>query len=215
MQRGLQEISGFAGVLPYTLAMNFLAHLHLASVAHSSLLGNLMADFVRGNPDGLYSAEVVAGIRMHRRIDTLTDSHTVVKSAKTLFSADYRRVAPIALDVVWDHFLALHWSRVVPDVPLRRFVLQAEAVITPALPQTPEAFRSLNTYLWRERWLERYAQRPFLAQVLTGMASRRPRLAALGEIYPEIEQHYPALEACFWQLYPDMLQLAHQGAFTL
>ncbi|EYU17222.1 ACP phosphodiesterase, partial [Photorhabdus aegyptia] len=47
--------------------MNFLAHLHLATLADSSLLGNLMADFVRGNPEGQYSADVVAGIRMHRR----------------------------------------------------------------------------------------------------------------------------------------------------
>ena len=30
--------------------MNFLAHLHLAHLADSSLPGNLMADFVRGNP---------------------------------------------------------------------------------------------------------------------------------------------------------------------
>ncbi|STU59390.1 phosphodiesterase [Klebsiella pneumoniae subsp. ozaenae] len=29
--------------------MNFLAHLHLAHLADSSLPGNLMADFVRGN----------------------------------------------------------------------------------------------------------------------------------------------------------------------
>ncbi|XBS70807.1 ACP phosphodiesterase [Acerihabitans sp. KWT182] len=195
--------------------MNYLAHLHLASLAHSSLLGNLMADFVRGSPDGLYPAEVAAGIRLHRRIDTFTDRHPVVKSAKAMFSADYRRVAPIALDVVWDHFLALHWSRVAPDIPLRRFVQQAEAVITPQLPQTPDAFRSLNSYLWRERWLERYAQRLFLAQVLSGMASRRPRLGALGGIYPEIERHYPALEACFWQLYPDMMQRVQQDADNL
>ncbi len=215
MWRDLQEISGFAAVLPYTLRMNFLAHLHLAFVANSSLLGNLMADFVRGNPDGLYPSGVVAGIRMHRRIDTLTDSHPAVKTAKDLFSADYRRVAPIALDLVWDHFLARHWSRVEPEISLRRFVLQAEAAIMPALPRTPDAFRSLNAYLWRERWLERYAHRPFLAQALAGMASRRPRLAALGGIYPQIEQHYPALEACFWQLYPDMIQLARRGAYAL
>jgi acyl carrier protein phosphodiesterase len=30
--------------------MNFLAHLHLAHLADSSLSGNLLADFVRGNP---------------------------------------------------------------------------------------------------------------------------------------------------------------------
>ncbi len=37
--------------------MNFLAHLHLAHLADSSLPGNLMADFVRGNPQGDYPAE--------------------------------------------------------------------------------------------------------------------------------------------------------------
>ncbi len=31
--------------------MNFLAHLHLADLAESSLSGNLLADFVRGNPE--------------------------------------------------------------------------------------------------------------------------------------------------------------------
>ncbi len=41
--------------------MNFLAHLHLASLANSSFLGNLMADFVRGTPEEQYSAPVAAG----------------------------------------------------------------------------------------------------------------------------------------------------------
>ena len=49
--------------------MNFLAHLHLAMLADSSLLGNLLADFVRGNPAADYQPEVVAGIMMHRRVD--------------------------------------------------------------------------------------------------------------------------------------------------
>ncbi|WP_424719193.1 ACP phosphodiesterase, partial [Klebsiella quasipneumoniae] len=42
--------------------MNFLAHLHLAHLADSSLPGNLLADFVRGNPAADYQPEVVAGI---------------------------------------------------------------------------------------------------------------------------------------------------------
>lgn len=82
--------------------MNFLAHLHLATLADSSLLGNLMADFVRGNPQQGFSDDVVSGIRLHRRIDVLTDSQAEVKAAAAHFSADYRRVAPITLDVLWD-----------------------------------------------------------------------------------------------------------------
>src|SRR5471030_909361 len=105
-----------------TLGMNYLAHLHLASLADSSLLGNLMADFVRGDPDGQYSAEIVSGIRMHRRVDTLTDSLPEVKIARGYFRAEFRRVAPITLDVVWDHFLSRHWETLVPSISLEDFI---------------------------------------------------------------------------------------------
>lgn len=44
-----------------------------------------MADFVRGNPDGLYSPDVVAGITMHRQVDKFTDQHPIVINAKQLF----------------------------------------------------------------------------------------------------------------------------------
>ncbi|RLR18270.1 DUF479 domain-containing protein [Sodalis-like symbiont of Bactericera trigonica] len=192
--------------------MNFLAHLHLATLAQSSLLGNLMADFVRGDPDSLYTPAVVAGIRMHRRIDSLTDDHDAVRRVRPLFSPATRRVAPIALDVVWDHFLARHWPQIEPQWPLAEFVLRAQLEIAPALPGTQAGFQSLNRYLWRERWLLRYADMPFLAQVLNGMAQRRPRLSALGAIFPEILMHYRPLEEAFWHLYPAMMQLARQGA---
>lgn len=82
--------------------MNYLAHLHLASLAESSLLGNLLADFVRGNPAGEYAPEVVAGIMMHRRVDVLTDSLPQVKACRDYFTDEHRRVAPITLDVVWE-----------------------------------------------------------------------------------------------------------------
>jgi len=84
--------------------MNFLAHLHLARLADSSLLGNLMADFVRGNPHQHWSAPVADGILMHRRLDVMTDALPEVRTARQLFRAETYRVAPITLDVIWDHF---------------------------------------------------------------------------------------------------------------
>ncbi|QTF10863.1 DUF479 domain-containing protein [Brenneria izadpanahii] len=188
--------------------MNFLAHLHLATLADSSLLGNLMADFVRGNPQENYSDDVVAGIRLHRRVDSLTDSLPEVKQARQYFSADYRRVAPITLDVLWDHFLARHWRRLEPQISLPAFVSQAQAQITPHLAQTPDRFQNLNSYLWPERWLERYAELPFIADVLHRMSIRRPRLAALSGSFGDIERSYPQFETLFWQFYPRMMNLA-------
>ncbi|KQN63103.1 ACP phosphodiesterase [Erwinia sp. Leaf53] len=191
--------------------MNYLAHLHLASLANSSLLGNIMADYVRGNPYTQWSTDVADGIALHRRIDALTDSLPEVREARGWFRAETRRVSPITLDVVWDHFLSHHWDKLVPEVALPDFLADAQRTITPDLANTPERFQQLNHYLWQDRWMERYADAGYLQKVLQGMASRRPRLAALAESYQDFAEHYHQLEALFWQLYPRMMRQAADG----
>ncbi|TBM08715.1 ACP phosphodiesterase [Hafnia alvei] len=188
--------------------MNFLAHLHLASLANSSLYGNILADFVRGNPQGNYSEKVIDGIFMHRRVDVMTDRLPQVLDAKRLFREEFRRVAPITLDVVWDHFLALHWQELEPAISLQAFVNRAQIEIVPMLPDSPERFQNLNAYMWQERWLERYAELPFIAKVLQGMANRRPKLGALAGSFIDIENNYTLLEQTFWQFYPQMIAQA-------
>lgn len=188
--------------------MNFLAHLHLASLADSSLYGNLLADFVRGNPQGSYPAPIIDGIFMHRRVDVMTDRLPQVLEAKRYFRQEFRRVAPITLDVVWDHFLALHWQELEPEISLNTFVNHAQSEIAPMLPQSPERFQNLNAFMWQERWLERYAELPFIAKVLQGMANRRPKLGALAGSFVDIEDNYLQLEQTFWQFYPQMIAQA-------
>ena len=188
--------------------MNFLAHLHLASLANSSLYGNILADFVRGNPQGNYSEKVIDGIFMHRRVDVMTDRLPQVLEAKRFFREEFRRVAPITLDVVWDHFLALHWQELEPAISLQAFVNRAQIEIVPMLPDSPERFQNLNAYMWQERWLERYAELPFIAKVLQGMANRRPKLGALAGSFNDIENNYTLLEQTFWQFYPQMIAQA-------
>lgn len=188
--------------------MNFLAHLHLAHLAKSSLLGNLLADFVRGNPEDRYSAEVVAGIYMHRRIDVLTDRLPQVKTAIAGFRPQTRRVAPITLDVMWDHFLSRHWEKLSPQLPLADFVRYAQREVTGLSSESPPRFTALNEHLWSERWLERYREMDFIQQVLNGMASRRPRLSALSDSWQDLSDSYRTLEEAFWQFYPLMMAQA-------
>lgn len=188
--------------------MNFLAHLHLAHLAKSSLSGNLLADFVRGNPDALYAPDVVSGIHMHRRIDVMTDNLPEVKEARGWFRPETRRVAPITLDVMWDHFVSRHWDRISPSMPLSEFVRYAHTQVSEILPEAPPRFVNLNDYLWSERWLERYREMDFIQRVLNGMASRRPRLDALRDSWQDLDEHYPALEEKFWQFYPRMMAQA-------
>ncbi len=188
--------------------MNFLAHLHLAHLADSSLSGNLLADFVRGNPQSNFAPDVVDGIFMHRRIDVMTDNLPEVREAREWFRSETRRVAPITLDVMWDHFLSRHWAQLSPDFPLQAFVRYAHAEVKIILPESPPRFVNLNNYLWSEKWLERYRDMDFIQDVLNGMASRRPRLDALRDSWYDLDTHYDALEARFWQFYPRMMTQA-------
>ncbi|MEZ3499708.1 ACP phosphodiesterase [Pantoea sp. KPR_PJ] len=188
--------------------MNFLAHLHLAHLAESSLPGNLLADFVRGNPHEHWPAPVADGILMHRRLDVMTDNLPEVQEARPLFRPETRRVAPITLDVIWDHFLARHWQTFSPDITLADFSRFAEQSIAPHLAGTPDSFQALNAVMWRERWFEHYAEPTRLARVLNGMAQRRPRLAALRDSYHDFTAHYDRLEALFFCFYPRLMALA-------
>lgn len=188
--------------------MNFLAHLHLAHLAESSLPGNLLADFVRGNPHQHWPTPVADGILMHRRLDVMTDNLPEVQEARPLFRPETRRVAPVTLDVIWDHFLARHWNTFSPDMTLADFSRFAEQQIVPHLAGTPESFQALNAVMWRERWFEHYAEPARIARVLNGMAQRRPRLAALRDSYHDFTEHYPRLEAFFFQFYPRLMALA-------
>ncbi len=192
--------------------MNFLAHLHLAHLADSSLSGNLLADFVRGNPATHYPPDVVEGIYMHRRIDVMTDNLPEVREAREWFRHETRRVAPITLDVMWDHFLSRHWTQISPDFPLQAFVGYAHAQVATILPDSPPRFVNLNDYLWSEKWLERYRDMDFIQNVLNGMANRRPRLDALRDSWYDLDAHYDALEERFWHFYPRMTAQAARKA---
>ena len=63
--------------------MNFLAHLFLSGENEKVKIGNFIGDFVKGNKLEEYDQEIQFGIRLHREIDSYTDSHPVVLESKT------------------------------------------------------------------------------------------------------------------------------------
>ena len=52
--------------------MNFLAHLYLSKNNTNIMIGNFIADHIRGNNFNHFSREIQQGIKLHREIDTFT-----------------------------------------------------------------------------------------------------------------------------------------------
>ncbi|WP_087022869.1 ACP phosphodiesterase [Thaumasiovibrio subtropicus] len=185
--------------------MNYLAHLHLAELANSHLAANLLADFVRGKPEGRFSSEVVQGIYLHRFIDGQVDSTQQVKAAKQYFPPSLRRFSGIALDMFWDHFLAVHWHQY-HDKTLNNFLHHAELQITQYHPpHLPERYVKLQQMMWQGRWLESYQQTENIRFALQRISLRRPRFQPLADCGDYLEKHYDSFEALFFSLYPEMM----------
>ncbi len=188
--------------------MNFLAHLHIAQHNRSNLLGNLLGDFVKGNPHGQYNAEIVQGIRLHRFVDSYTDQHELVKLVKPLFSREQRRYAPITLDMFWDHCLAKHWQQF-HDLTLAHFCRQAELQIQSEsareVNSLPPRFTKVSAMIWQQKWLESYAEIDNICYGLERMALRSERMAPLAFTGETLILHYDSFAEIFFQLYPDIL----------
>jgi len=58
--------------------MNFLAHAYLAGEDEGLIIGNFIADSVKGSSWRAYNLDIQKGILLHRKIDEFTDSHPLV-----------------------------------------------------------------------------------------------------------------------------------------
>ncbi len=187
--------------------MNFLAHLHIADHCDSDLQGNLLGDFVKGNPDGKFSDEVVAGIRLHRFVDKYTDNHSICRELKFDFEKAHQRFAPIALDLFWDHCLANDWNQY-HSSSLELFCNHAEIETTQfnGVDNVPERYRRVIPMMWQGQWILSYQDIDNIGYALKRMSTRSPRMAPLEHCIDDIRSHYSKLRAAFNELYPDVLE---------
>lgn len=187
--------------------MNFLAHLHLADRCHSHLAGNLLADFVRGDPYNQFTKVVADGIKLHRFVDSYIDAMPEVLLCRQLFSTSTRRVSGIALDIAWDHFLAKHWQQY-HTLPLADFVEHAKHQVDQYQENLPDSYRLTMSRMWQQQWLLQYREQRTITTALERMALRRPKLYQLANCPVLIDRHYGTLEQQFQAIYPQIIQAA-------
>lgn len=86
--------------------MNYLAHAYFSNEDEGLLLGNFMADHIRGNQFEHLREEIKKGIYLHRRIDQFTDQHEAFKQSKRFFYNGFERYSGVLVDIYFDHLLA-------------------------------------------------------------------------------------------------------------
>jgi acyl carrier protein phosphodiesterase len=155
--------------------VNYLAHALLSEPHAYSLLGNIAGDLIKGRlDDHVLHPRVADGVRRHRRVDALTDAHPRYRDLRRLFPATQRRVAPIVLDVLFDHYLTRDWRRF-SAWDRGAFIEGVYRVLSQrGLPRPPALARVAPRWVAAD-WLRAYESLDGVAAVLDRLARRTSR----------------------------------------
>ena len=187
--------------------MNHLAHALLAGPDEELRLGGLLADFVRGAPDPGLPPGVIAGIRLHRAIDSYTDRHPAVVAARDLLPPPYRRYAGIALDMWFDHALARDFGRW-SEQPLAAFSLAVRELLLRHDAQLPPSMQRFARYMEAHDLPAGYAQADMLGLALQGIGQRLSRANPLHTTLPLLVALDAPLQTQFEAFFPQLQAFA-------
>lgn len=185
--------------------MNFLGHLFFSANDPELMYANLYGDFVKGNDLSGYSPKIIAGIRLHRSIDTYIDHHpAVVELMKSLYN-ELPKVTGIAIDLFFDHLLAVHWSTY-HKKPLRQFLDEFYLIDISQNQEYPQDYRDFIQQLKVNDWISHYPTRFGLEKMCEGVSKRISFPNELKNAPKIFDKHSHDIENCFKTYMNDALK---------
>lgn len=135
------------------------------------MIGNFIADHIRGNNYSVFSDEIQQGIFLHREIDTFTDAHVIVRKSKRRLHERYRHYDGVIIDIFYDYFLAKNWSQF-SAIPLDIFTNSIYNLFEKKSSELPIKSQQFIKYMIEYNILFNYQYKDGIAKVLNGMNKR-------------------------------------------
>jgi len=183
--------------------MNFLSHLHLSGDSEGLIIGNYIADSVKGSAYNQFSPEIQQGILLHRKIDTFTDTHSIVEQSKQRLREKYRKYAGVIVDIYYYHYLASNWQTY-SDIGLQDFSNNIYQLVMKHHGILPEKSQRFTKYMMQYNILPAYSTFNGIEQVLKGMAHRSKFQSTMEHATEDLKEYYSLFEEEFKLFYPEL-----------
>lgn len=183
--------------------MNFLAHLFLSGQPGEQMVGNFIADSVKGSELSKFSPGIQEGIRLHRAIDSFTDSHPQTLKSKERLRKQYGKYASVIVDIFYDHFLAIHWNDH-SSVDLRSYTKEVYDFLGTYYPIFPVRSQSFYTYMTKYDILFAYRKIEGIEQVMKGMSRRAKFESGMETAAEALEADHDKYEKEFQAFFPEL-----------
>lgn len=192
--------------------MNFLAHAVLSFNDPDMLAGNMISDFVKGKRQYDFPVPIQKGIRLHRDIDTFTDTHPVTGKMKYFFWPAYRLYSGAFTDIVYDHFLANDKAEFETVSALKHFTEQTYGYLEMNLTILPLKFQQSFPFMKEHDWLLNYRFAEGIEKSFQGLVGRASYLSESDTAFGIFNTAYKALEECYYEFFP-LLRIYAQSRY--
>ena len=189
--------------------MNYLAHLYLSGGDTEVMIGNFIADHIRGNQFKHYSQGIQRGIRLHREIDTYTDAHPITRRSKRRLDKKYGLYAGVIIDLFYDHFLAKNWDDY-SAIPLDVYVASVYALLGSNLENLPEKTQHLLPLMVEYNWLYNYQFIKGMQRVFNGMNRRTNNKSQMHLAIYDLQEYYLTFETDFKEFFQQLIAFTGQ-----
>jgi len=183
--------------------MNYLSHLYLSKDNQEILIGNFIADAVKGNKLNNYPEGIKKGILLHRYIDTFTDTHPISKRSMQRLHPRYRHYKGVIMDIIYDHFLAKHWTKY-SSIPLEEYAKNTYDYLHRKSTLFPEKMLPVLNHMTNHNWLVTYSSLNGIELVLNGMNSRTKGLSQMHLAIEDLKSHYEDFESDFFEFFEEL-----------
>lgn len=181
--------------------MNYLAHAKLSFNDPDLLIGNMIADFVKGKVKFSFSEGIQRGMDLHRAIDEFTDKHEASIAAKQFFRPHYRLYSSAFIDIVYDHFLALDENEF-SVTSLDKFSPDVYEQLEKNIDVLPLRFRQILPSMKKYNWLYNYRYKEGIERSFGGLVRRAKYMEESDTAFHIFNENYDKLKECYGALYP-------------
>jgi acyl carrier protein phosphodiesterase len=194
--------------------MNWLAHVFLSPQRIDYQLGNMLADTTKGRCWLPPKCDLCRGMRLHAQIDAFTDAHPKVREAKKSL-APRGALKGVALDILFDHFLSVHWERFC-SVKRERFLRRFRSQALRACRAYPKEAKETVRRVVETQHLQTYATMDGVKQAFiridNRLSSSLRKKDGMMVYLPLIGIEREALEAAFLSFFPDLMAFTAEQA---
>ncbi len=196
--------------------MNYIAHINLANCGDSHLLGNFLGDFVKGDVktwtksghNETLSSAILSGIKLHRKIDSYTDSHNINVELRKVFPRSIRRMSGVVIDIYFDHLLCVNWD-CFNEQSLPNLLDDFYQELASNNIYISERYQQVKNSLIKHQWLINYQTNTSCLNAYKQIEHRLGKRIEFADIaFHFVSKNHELLNDQFQSFYPDLIDFA-------